>query len=209
MFHRLSLAGLLACALASSLFIHPLAGLFVPAIVLLASFMPRIAGTMFWAGIALFAMATPVLAQAAAAASTSWDYSGFLTLADQVMVTIIIPVLGVLAAGLAAKWFKVTDAKQQEMVRDTVDNVLAKGVDYGKAFLPAGPLTVDVHNALVANILAYATQHAPDALKYFGVTNDKLKSMIIARLGAAGISVPDVPVPGPVASVPIAPLPPA
>jgi len=147
--------------------------------------------------IALAILLAPVaaLAQAAATASpTAWDYSSLLTLAIQIVSTILIPVLGILISGLVAKQFKVTDLKQQELMRNTVNNVLEKGVAYAQGFMPTGPMTIDVHNAAVANVLAYATQHAPDALQYFGLKGDdgvmKLQSMIIARLAAAGLPVP-------------------
>ena len=83
------------------------------------------------------------------------------------------------------------DASTRDYVRDAAD----RAVDLLKARLErhAGKssLTVDVHNALVADAVDMLAEQVPDGLTRLGLTSDNIRQMLLTRLAARGFLPPD------------------
>ncbi|SNY93949.1 hypothetical protein SAMN04515647_4271 [Cohaesibacter sp. ES.047] len=102
---------------------------------------------------------------------------------DRVLADVIAAVLVGAVAWAGRKWFSLTiDAKQRESLHGAIErgigsalDVMAKKVDGKTAF--------EVNSEIVALVANYVIKMSPDAVKYFGVTPDKLADLIKAKFG--------------------------
>lgn len=63
-----------------------------------------------------------------------------------------------------------------------VDDAIDRGLAYARAQL-SDHTTIDVRNDLVALALGYVVQGVPRAIETFGLSEQRLEEMILARLG--------------------------
>lgn len=73
-----------------------------------------------------------------------------------------------------------------------LDAAIHRGIDYArKTIIGAdGKMTVQVSNAIVALAVRYVVDKLPDTLRHFGLTEDKLREMILSRLDAI-VDIPE------------------
>lgn len=124
------------------------------------------------------AMAQPVAAPVA---------DGVVNLAP--LVDAVFSALGVALTAVVAwvgrgafVWFKIdTDSKVRAYVQDTIGRGLAYGLDQAKAWAATNS-SVKIRSATVELAAEYVLAAVPDGLKRLGVTEEKLKRLIEARL---------------------------
>lgn len=90
------------------------------------------------------------------------------------------------ATWAAHKYGKKLGIEQDSKVREYLDDAIAKGIAFGEAKLKeqAGKIDeIDIKNAKIAEAANYVTKGVPDALKRFKIDDERLKQLIIARLG--------------------------
>lgn len=71
-----------------------------------------------------------------------------------------------------------------DAARNALNNALYRGIEYAAGF--AGgliPRNIDARNALIAEASNYVIRSTPDALARFGITPERLRELIEARLG--------------------------
>ena len=70
--------------------------------------------------------------------------------------------------------------------RDTLETALnnAVGLVINQLDSHAGALKLDVKNAVLAEAVTYVMKGAPDALKHFGLTPDRIREKVLAKAGA-------------------------
>lgn len=92
-----------------------------------------------------------------------------------------------LANKYRVKWLLDIEANH----RDALHSALRTAV--GSAAAKFGPLTIDTHSTTAAYILNMVKSSVPDALKYFGVSDDWLLKAANAKLSEiSGVQVPMV-----------------
>ena len=132
------------------------------------------------AAFAILAMAalTPIdaLAQAAApAAPTTVNLSPFVS-------EVLLPALGTIVTGAivyaAQRWIGIQlDARAVA----TVNDVLQKGLAFGRASFSGNALEVNLGSPVIAAAARYALEHGPNALKRLGVSPEQLAEKLVAR----------------------------
>jgi hypothetical protein len=75
------------------------------------------------------------------------------------------------------------EARHREALQTAVTN--AAGLVIGKGEHLASKLKITVQNDAIGEAVAYVLKGAPDALAYFGVTPDRVRQMIEAKVGIA------------------------
>ena len=70
----------------------------------------------------------------------------------------------------------------EKELSDALQGALDKGVSYAKRELQARDLTVDFDNELVGLAAQYVADSTPQALRRFGITDERLAKMVKARL---------------------------
>ena len=132
-------------------------------------------------GIALAALVSVVPAHAA-----TIDLSPLTSLAGEFVSTLaeLVAALIVGAVAWAAKkWFGLSiDAKQRESLHGAIERGIGSAMETllkkskGKAYF-------DLDNDVIALVANYVIKLSPDAVKYFGLTPDKLADLIAAKFG--------------------------
>ncbi|WP_454813748.1 hypothetical protein [Labrys neptuniae] len=186
--NRFYLAALLALALVTSVFFHPLVGLVVFSVGVVTPLLPAYA----WAGVvALFALVAPALAQIATdAASTAVSLPIGQWISD--IGTVVLAIAGGLIAWIVRK---LPAQIAQIITTAQVDQMLTKAIGYAinavEGATAGKTLNVNVGNAVLAQALNYVTVHAPQWLIEWLGGLDAIAQKIIARLNldpAAGVS---------------------
>jgi hypothetical protein len=112
----------------------------------------------------------------------------FAPIVDQVVLPILAPIV-IAAAGLAAK--RIADlAHVQLSAADlaTFDGVVARGVALAQSDIDGSPILIK-GPAMVANVVGYANETAPDLVKRLG-GSAALGTAIAARIAAANPTPP-------------------
>lgn len=135
---------------------------------------------------ALFAAALVVTFAGAAWAQSSEETS--IDLAP--LVTIVAPyivegivALVLLVVGWAARRFLGLEIEKRH--REALDQALRAGAAWGLAKAKehaAGKVSIDVKHVAVANALRYVLDATPDAIRSFGLTPERVKELIEARM---------------------------
>jgi hypothetical protein len=73
------------------------------------------------------------------------------------------------------------EARHREALQTALTN--AAGLVIGKGENLAGKLQVTVRNDAIAEAVSYVLKGAPDALAYFGLTPDRVRQMVEAKVG--------------------------
>lgn len=137
--------------------------------------------------VAAFAVLFSVAAFAADASvvSTAVDIRPFLSVLVQI-VAAVLGVVGVWAIKKALAYFKLpADSAANALLHAGLDRGIAAATAAISAKLASGPVSIDVKNALIASTVDYAQTHLPDTLTYLGVSPDKLKEIVAAKLDVA------------------------
>lgn len=188
--NRFYLAALLAFALVTSVFFHPLVGLVVFSVGVVAPVLP----TYAWAGaVALVALVAPALAQTATTAAdtaVSIPYGDWINTIGTLILEIVPVALLWLVRKLPASIGQIISTMQ-------VDQLLTKAIGYAinavEGATAGKTLSVNVGNAVLAQALNYVTLHAPAWLINWMGGLDAIAQKIIARLNLdAGASVATV-----------------
>jgi hypothetical protein len=101
----------------------------------------------------------------------------------------IVEIVAILIAGLAGWIFNLLRTQLglaiESRHRDALQTALtnAAGLVIGKGENLAGKLQITVRNDAIAEAVSYVLKGAPDALAYFGLTPDRLRQMIEAKVG--------------------------
>lgn len=90
-------------------------------------------------------------------------------------------IIGLLAAA-AKKWLGITI---EAGLRDTLQTALTNGAGLALNKIEAATagMKIDVKNAAVAEAVTYVMKGAPDAIAHFGLTPERLRVMVEAKLG--------------------------
>lgn len=130
----------------------------------------------------MIAPAAPALA-----AETTISLSTFLDPIKPLLIEIVTVVVGAIVGVIAAKVNKLTglniEAKHREVLHSALMNGALKGVSYVSKL--SADTKIDVRSAILAEGLQYVAQAAPEAIRYFGLTPDRLREMLEAKLPAA------------------------
>ena len=177
--NRFYLAALLALALVTSVFFHPIVGLVLFSVGVVAPLLPAYA----WAGaVAVFALVAPALAQTAVAAAdtaVTIPYGDWINSIGTLILEIVPVALLWLVRKLPASIGQIISTMQ-------VDQLLTKAIGYAinavEGATAGRTLSVNVGNAVLAQALNYVTTHAPQWLINWMGGLDAIAQKIIARL---------------------------
>lgn len=107
-------------------------------------------------------------------------------------LTIVIMFLVALAIEKVRSHFKL---KSEVLSNDRLQDILGRGISLGLSRLDQSlkgkSLNVNVKNEVVRLGIEYATASAPETLKKFGVTPERLAEMVEAKLGELLVKQPD------------------
>lgn len=136
--------------------------------------------------LALLMMAGPAWAQEAdALASTVVDVQPIIDAVVGALAALLLAV-GTWAAKMLGD--RLGLAKDSE-VRGYLETAIQSGIGWGKEkALALGHkdfAKIDVRNQVVAAAVSYVVKATPDALRRFGLTDDRLRELVLARLPAA------------------------
>jgi hypothetical protein len=105
--------------------------------------------------------------------------------------------LGVFAIQRGLAWLKLSE---DEKIRGYLEAAMRNGVTFAlhkaRERIGAGA-TVDVRNEVVAGAANYVIERVPDALKRFGVTEDGVRDMVLARINPGVLVPPPAAAPAP------------
>lgn len=109
-----------------------------------------------------------------------------LTPIIEMVAAVVTPILSVLAMWLVTSLAKKAGLDIEAKHREALDGAIAYGIDNAVAWAVQRGKTrahIATDNELLAGVVNYVATSVPDALRKFGVTEARLKEMIIARLG--------------------------
>lgn len=114
------------------------------------------------------------------------DLSGLLSLLQEIALA----VGGVLATALVAflvVWVKrKTGIEIDAAARQVIEGALQRAVEYGvqvaREKLGNHATAVEIRSEVLRAALDYAVKAAPDSLKHFGITPERIRDMLMARL---------------------------
>jgi hypothetical protein len=148
----------------------------------LGFFTPILLGTL----VPTVVMAAPMAVQAAID-FTPWAMQGIDILA--VVLTVGAGIVAKFAVSFLASKTKLSDTQFEALAADRVNDILVKSIDAGEAWMkaqvadPNSPIKrVEVNNFLLEQIVRIAQTSMPDLIKFFGLTEDRLRTMILSRL---------------------------
>lgn len=79
------------------------------------------------------------------------------------------------------------EARHREALQTALTN--AVGLAIVKVDTMAGGAKLDLRNAVLAEAVSYVLKGAPDALRYFGVTPERVREMVLAKAGVVAADV--------------------
>lgn len=133
--------------------------------------------------LAVLSWSTPSFAQEAAG-SSSINIGDFLAPLQPYIVELVTILAGALVSFISVKINALTglkiDAANRELLHKALENGLMAGVHAAQN--AAKDKEVDVQSVIVAEGVRYAQSYVPGAIKYFGLTPDKLGDMIRAKI---------------------------
>ncbi len=144
----------------------------------------------------------PAFAQIITAVQAGVDLTPVANNAITIIFSILTVVAGVVskfAIGFLASKTKMSDTAFEALLADRMNDILQRSIDYAEAWSkqqvadPNSPLkNIQVNNFFVETALRYVLGSAPDIISYFGLTEDRIKQMILSRLnGYMAVPVAD------------------
>lgn len=125
-------------------------------------------------------------------AATTIHLAPLIDVAAGLLLSVLLG-LGVFAIQRGLAWLKLSE---DEKIRGYLEAALRNGVTFAvnKARERVGAgASVDVRNEVVAGAANYVIGRVPDALKRFGVTEEGVRDMVLARIHPAVFTAPAVP----------------
>lgn len=121
-----------------------------------------------------------------AAASTIIDGGAIFTAWQSYLIQLIAGVVTLLG-GWVVNLLRVRigldiEARHRDALQTALTN--AAGLAINRLGGAASGIRVDVRNAALAEAVTYVLKGTPDALRYFGLTEDRLRLMVAAKVGA-------------------------
>lgn len=110
------------------------------------------------------------------------------------------------AAGILSKYgvsfmaskMRINDSAAEKLAADRLNDILHRAIDYAEAWAkqqvadPTSPIRhVQIDNFFVAQAVSFALSAAPDLIQFLGLTETRIRTMIIARLNSV-MPVPEV-----------------
>jgi hypothetical protein len=99
---------------------------------------------------------------------------------------VVAAILGWIALLAKSKFGIDIEARHREALQSALEN--AAGLAVGKLDRYLGEVKIDVKNPALAEGVEYVLASVPDALKYFGLTPERIRMMLLAKIGALGVS---------------------
>lgn len=125
----------------------------------------------------------------------------FTPLIDQVAsfaivaLTVLAGVLSRYAASYVSSLTGVKNAEMEALFAAQVNGILIKSIDYAEQWYKeqvANPSTqfteVRIDNFFLAEAVKYAMRSMPELIGYFGLTEDRIRTMILSRLNAITVT---------------------
>lgn len=137
-----------------------------------------------FATVIAFGLVAPAFAQDAG--STSISVTDLLAPFKPYVVELVTILVGVLVGLITRKLNELTGLKIDAAQRDALHMALTSGVMAGVHAIEqkTDGKTIDLHSAIVAEGVRYVQASVPDAIKYFGLTPEKISAMIRAKIPA-------------------------
>ena len=105
------------------------------------------------------------------------------------VLTIAVGILTKFGVSFLASKTKIHDTAFESMMADRVNDILLKAIDYGEAWAkaevanPNSPIKkVEFNNFIVEQMVKYAMTSMPDLIKFFNLTEERIRAMIMSRL---------------------------
>lgn len=133
-----------------------------------------------FAGAMMLALAAPAFAQTTTIEGAS-IFGALKPYITELVGIFVAGVLGYLATLVKAKFGLDIEAKHREALQTALTN--AAGLLIAKGDGLAAGINFDVKNPIVAEAVNYALKGAPDAMKYFGLTPERVRDMLAAKVG--------------------------
>lgn len=140
------------------------------------------------AGAMLLALAAPAFAQTTTIEGAS-IFGALKPYLVELTGILVAGVLGYLATLVKKKFGLDIEAKHREALQTALTNAAGLLIARGDG-LAAG-VNFDVKNPLVAEAINYALKGAPDAMKYFGLTPERVRDMLAAKVGVVIAASPN------------------
>lgn len=136
-------------------------------------------------GSLLVLTALPALAQTAAS-ETSVNAGGLFEALRPYIVELVSVIVAFIVAWLSAKISKLIGMNIEKSHRDALQSALQNGANLGlnKAGGYLSSVDIDMKNKALAEGVAYVLKSVPDALAYFGLTPQRIREMVEAKLPA-------------------------
>ena len=100
-------------------------------------------------------------------------------------------IVGKFVIGFLASKIHMQDSAAEKLASDRVNDILFRAIDYAEAWAKtqvADPTSqihhVKIDNFFLAKAVEFSMSAMPDLIKLFGLTKEKLESMILSRLNA-------------------------
>ena len=126
----------------------------------------------------------PSVAVAQEAGSTTLRVGDFIAPLQPYIVELVTLLVSALVGWISMKVNTLTglkvDAAQRDLLHKALENGLMAGVHAAQK--AADDKTIDVHSVIVAEGIRYAQSYVPGAIKYFGLSPEKLGDMIRAKI---------------------------
>jgi len=130
----------------------------------------------------LILLLIPIAFPVFAAESGTVDLMPAIDYVLKLLAGVVVPVLIFLITRELNRRFKVQlSAEHKANLQDALERATSYGI--GKVRQVAGDIAkIEVKNKLVAESANYAIARVPDAVAYFGYSEEKIKEMILSRL---------------------------
>lgn len=139
---------------------------------------------------AIVLVAAPAVAQEA---GTTVSLAPFVDAVSPLLAQVI---AALIAAGIGWIGYKLNkalginiEAKHREALQSALMNGVYKGLHYAEE--AAGKVTIDVRSEVVAEGIRYVQRSVPDAIKHFGLTDERIRDLIEAKLPYIEAEAPD------------------
>lgn len=135
----------------------------------------------------VWAFAVIIVPNAALAQDTTVSAGGLFEAIKPYLVEIMAALVSLLIGWVVAKISKLTGLNIEARHREALQSALTNGVNYGieKMGRSAAGMTLDVKNVLIADGIRYVQNSVPDAIRHFGLTPERIRQLLEAKLGAA------------------------
>ena len=139
---------------------------------------------VFIAAAIVFLMATSAFAQDS---GTVVGVDGFYAELRPFLVEVIVAIVAAIAGWVLMTVRKKLGLDIEAKHREALQSALMNGANYGLRYIDGkvGGATIDVRNEMLAEAVRFVERSVPDAVKFFGLTPDKLRDHLAAKIPVA------------------------